>query len=406
MTTEEIKNKLKISENTCIHCPTIKLAIQMSNIFHQLGLRWKSGTHYTLNSNWDSFKENTVYYPFKGECSSLEFAHCTNYKIINAKEFIALHTEFDLENYIPKGDLIGFPKEIISRMLYCQEEQGNPRDVSVFEKGRAAGQYNKGFTWNETKEGSLFWSKVINTKDFDIFFEKYPKKDNQDNSQEFRVDDLENYIPKGRLEGFPKEIIARMLECQEKQGNPRNISVFERNKYNIVELGGFDWDKTIEKDIFWEEVIGNKNFNLFFEKYPKQDSQDFRVGDEVIDIITRQRGKILEINTNDGSNYPIYVSVNKYPRLLHYRDDYDYSIIDFNNLPKRQEPKRWRAEKGDIYYSFTSNFGVEESIEDNYYLDNKAYDSGNYFKTKEEAQEVADKLNKYFQELIQTKNNG
>ena len=347
MTTEEIKNKLKISENTCIHCPTLELAKQVLSIFHQLGLWWSSEKHYITYSHWDNYRENTVYYPFEGVFFSLEFAHWTNYKIINAKEFIALHTEFDLENYIPKGDLIGFPKEIISRMLYCQEEQGNPRDVSVFEKGRAAGQYNKGFTWNETKEGSLFWSKVINTKDFDIFFEKYPKKDNQDNSQEFRVDDLENYIPKGGLEGFPKEIIARMLECQEEQGNPRDISVFEK----LIDAGqcieGFDWNKTQEDYDFWREVIRHKDFDRFFEKYPKKDNQDnsqeFRIGDKVIYYLTNKIGTVDEVKkhkfdndidivvdfgNNDICEYEVNSDIIR-PFLLHYRDDYNYDVIEF-----------------------------------------------------------------------------
>ncbi len=227
------------------------------------------------------------------------------------------------------------------------------------------------------------------------------------------TEELENYEPKGKLEGFPKEIIARMLECQEEQGNPRDISVFEK-RCDVRRCDkGFDWDKTKEKFDFWGELISNRNFNLFFVRYPKKDnSQKFRVGDEVIDIITRQRGKIFEISTNDNSPCPICVSTktytldgryyvnDKYPRLLHYRDDYNYDVIDFNNLPKRQEPKRWRAKEGETYYRFTSNFEVKGFYDDNDISDNVAYDSGNYFKTKEEAQEVDDKLNKYFQELI------
>ena len=48
-------------------------------------------------------------------------------------------------------------------------------------------------------------------------------------------EELENYIPKGKLEGFPKEIIARMLDCQEEQGNPRDVTVFEKNdKYETL----------------------------------------------------------------------------------------------------------------------------------------------------------------------------
>ena len=62
-------------------------------------------------------------------------------------------TTEELENYTPKGDLKGFPKEIIARMLDYQEEQGNLRDVSVFERDRKEGHYVGGFEWNETKEG-------------------------------------------------------------------------------------------------------------------------------------------------------------------------------------------------------------------------------------------------------------
>ena len=82
------------------------------------------------------------------------------------------------------------------------------------------------------------------------------------------TEELENYTPKGDLIGFPKEIIAKMLNYQEEQGNPRDVSVFEENKFTIKELGGFNWDKTKEEDNFWEEVLDNKDFNLFFEKIP------------------------------------------------------------------------------------------------------------------------------------------
>lgn len=79
MTTEELEKKLKISKDTCIHCPTLELAKQVLSIFHQLGLKW--------------CRDNTIYYPFDGEFSSLKFAHAIGCKIISAEEFIALHTE-------------------------------------------------------------------------------------------------------------------------------------------------------------------------------------------------------------------------------------------------------------------------------------------------------------------------
>lgn len=124
---------------------------------------------------------------------------------------------------------------------------------------------------------------------------------------------LENYEPKGELKGFTKEIIARMLDYQEEQGNKRDVSVFEKSKFSPLEAYGFAWNRTKEKDNFWYDVISNKNFNIFFERYPKQDnqynSQELKVGDEVIDIILGQKGKIYQISTNDNSTFPIYVSL-------------------------------------------------------------------------------------------------
>lgn len=74
-----------------------------------------------------------------------------------------------------KGQLKGFPKEIVERMLECQVEQGNPRDVSIFERYPNADQHSGGFNWRDTIEGDDWWSKIIYDKNFDIFFLKYPK---------------------------------------------------------------------------------------------------------------------------------------------------------------------------------------------------------------------------------------
>lgn len=85
---------------------------------------------------------------------------------------------------------------------------------------------------------------------------------------------------KGDLEGFPDEVVEKMLERQVEQGNKRNVASFEeRNSINFMD-GGFDWSNTIEKWGFWWEVIIYKNFDLFFEKYPKKDKtiKYFEVG--------------------------------------------------------------------------------------------------------------------------------
>ena len=239
------------------------------------------------------------------------------------------------------------------------------------------------------------------------------------------TEELENYTPKGDLKSFPKDIIARMLNYQEEQGNPRNISVFERNKYTIVELGGFDWDKTIEKNIFWEEVIDNKNFDIFFKKYPKQDyqdnSQDFRINDKVYDILLKEVGVVQDIDYSPYIPYGLsvefksglksytingcYIPEYKNPHLLHYRDDYNYDVINFNNLPKRQEAKRWRAEKGGEYhyirFYLKGWFSISATKDNNDSTDNINYNYGNYFRTEVETEIIAQKLNTYFKQLIQ-----
>jgi hypothetical protein len=234
--------------------------------------------------------------------------------------------------------------------------------------------------------------------------------------------ELENYEPKGQLIGFPKEIIARMLECQEEQVNKRDITVFENLIRAAADLNGFNWNKTKEGCWFWNTVIDKKDFNLFFEKYPKKvnqyNSHEFKVGDKVIYFITNKIGTVKEVKkhkfdndidiivdygNNDVCEYEI-VSEIKRPFLLHYRDDYNYDIIDFNNLPKKQEHQRWRAEKKGWYHLV--NFNIEDgfySLEDkdtHTGIHNIIYNSGNYFRTEVEAEIIAQELNSYFKQLI------
>ena len=73
-----------------------------------------------------------------------------------------------------KGEIADFPQEVVEKMLERQVEQGNKRDVSVFEICRGA--ISNGFEWSKTEEGFYFWGSVITDKHFGLFFAKYPKK--------------------------------------------------------------------------------------------------------------------------------------------------------------------------------------------------------------------------------------
>lgn len=77
----------------------------------------------------------------------------------------------------------------------------------------------------------------------------------------------------GDIKGFPLEVVQKMIERQVEQGNEANVKVFQgRATSDGKHFKGFDWLKTEEGTIFWLNVVAYKNFNLFFEKYPKQTS--------------------------------------------------------------------------------------------------------------------------------------
>jgi hypothetical protein len=81
-----------------------------------------------------------------------------------------------------KGRIADFPPEIVEMMLQRQFEQTGKRDVTVFENLATADCRHNGFTWEDSPEKNSFWNDVIRYKRFDIFFEKYPKKESLINS--------------------------------------------------------------------------------------------------------------------------------------------------------------------------------------------------------------------------------
>lgn len=75
-----------------------------------------------------------------------------------------------------KGQLQGFPTEVVEKMLEYQVAQRNKRDISVFERERVANNTNGGFGWGHTAEGYDFWASVVEERNFKVFFDRYPAK--------------------------------------------------------------------------------------------------------------------------------------------------------------------------------------------------------------------------------------
>ena len=123
-----------------------------------------------------------------------------------------------------KGELKGFPQEIVERMLECQVEQGNKRDVPIFEEELNIDDGDGGFFWNDTEEGGKFWHDIIINRKFDLFFKKYPR-------------------PQEEKSEYPKVmLVSGSVINKNNEGAPRVVFMEKKGKF-------LAWDnsKTLEE---------------------------------------------------------------------------------------------------------------------------------------------------------------
>lgn len=117
------------------------------------------------------------------------------------------------------------------------------------------------------------------------------------------------------------------------------------------------------------------------------------------------------------SDWPCIYNESDSGWVLDYRTNWSYSIIRpatdsekqmlFEALAKEGKMwdaqkkavvdlPRWRAEKGDFYYNVEFKGKVYYAIEEYENCDNLHYRQGNYFKTKEAAEKVAEQIREIF----------
>lgn len=70
----------------------------------------------------------------------------------------------------------------------------------------------------------------------------------------------------GQIKDFPIEVVQKMVDCQVKQGNKADVTVFQKNRKRDKETGGFDWGNTIEGVSFWLNIVWFEDFSQFFKK--------------------------------------------------------------------------------------------------------------------------------------------
>lgn len=87
-----------------------------------------------------------------------------------------MKTIFKVEQSDLVGDIKDFPIEVVEKMIEEQVKQGNCPNVEAFQKYANTDVGDGGFNWYKSDGGSGFWIEVIENDNFELFFEKYPKK--------------------------------------------------------------------------------------------------------------------------------------------------------------------------------------------------------------------------------------
>ena len=126
----------------------------------------------------------------------------------------------------------------------------------------------------------------------------------------------------GKLEGFPIEVVQRMVDYQVEQGNKDDINVFQKTNYLPSSSGGFTWDNTVEGFDFWDDVINGKEFDVFFKKYPKKEANThvyyrgvWNRGDEIISELEKLGGK-NDYGIYNGKDNKEYYFINPKDHLI------------------------------------------------------------------------------------------
>ena len=75
----------------------------------------------------------------------------------------------------------------------------------------------------------------------------------------------------GRLECFPIEVVQKMVNEQVRQGNKADVVLFQGRVYAARVSGGFDWERSFMGLKFWRDVLIKERFDIFFQKYQKNE---------------------------------------------------------------------------------------------------------------------------------------
>ena len=69
----------------------------------------------------------------------------------------------------------------------------------------------------------------------------------------------------GYLLDMPVQVVTKMLERMYDENNYVDIDLM---RHNVTSCAVFNWEVSLEGDDFWNEVINERNYDVFFERYP------------------------------------------------------------------------------------------------------------------------------------------
>jgi hypothetical protein len=221
-------------------------------------------------------------------------------------------------------------------MVQRQQDQGNGVNINVFENDKTEGKSLGGFTWSESPEGDPFWSNVIRYRNFDAFFEKYPKGEQINKLPE------EYIVGSSMFGGFavldPKTSIIGRGETREEA---------------IQDALDYLNKREISTDVAMMSKTYRDNISLVYDKISKETAKG-RIGDDLRSWEKYGNEKI-EISTVEvmatASPGPLYAnytegSENDFKEFLDYvkytKDNYTnvFSNINYSNLKDLDLKKR------------------------------------------------------------------
>jgi len=71
----------------------------------------------------------------------------------------------------------------------------------------------------------------------------------------------------GKIEGFPMGVVIKMIEETQAQRNYLTLKDI-LDTLQRQPIAAFGWHETNDKQDFWSSVMRDKNFDMFFKKYP------------------------------------------------------------------------------------------------------------------------------------------